>query len=331
MRGLKFLAINLGLAAAITAAVALGLIASQPPVEGLRAPAGSMALPAPADDLPALEPFTARDGSRLGFRHWLAGQEPAETLVVALHGTAGHGGQLAGLAGAIARASLADVVAPDLRGHGPAPRRRGDVDYIGQYEDDLADLIAHVAAPGQTVVLLGHSAGGGLAIRFAGGAHGGLIARAILIAPFLQYDAPTALPLDPQGWAHPLTRRIAGLTMLNAVGITALNHLTILQFRLPADLLEGPAAGLLTVAYSYRLHTGYGPRRNWQADVAALPPYLLVAGLADSSFAATAYEGAMAPANPAGRFVLVEGAGHLDVLEAFETFAAIESFLSRAD
>ena len=34
-----------------------------------------------------------------------------------------------------------DVVIPDLRGHGPQPVHRGDVDYVGQLKDDVADLI----------------------------------------------------------------------------------------------------------------------------------------------------------------------------------------------
>ncbi len=36
----------------------------------------------------------------------------------------------------------AHVLVLDLRGHGAQPGRRGDVEYIGQFGDDLADLIA---------------------------------------------------------------------------------------------------------------------------------------------------------------------------------------------
>ena len=64
------------------------------------------------------------------------------------------------------------VVVPDLRGHGASPERRGDVDYIGQMEDDIAALIETERLPGQAVILAGHSSGGGLVTRFAGGEHG---------------------------------------------------------------------------------------------------------------------------------------------------------------
>jgi hypothetical protein len=42
-----------------------------------------------------------------------------------------------------------NLLAPDLRGHGPLAAHRGDIDYIGQFEDDIADLIDLYARPGQ--------------------------------------------------------------------------------------------------------------------------------------------------------------------------------------
>jgi hypothetical protein len=53
-------------------------------------------------------------------------------------------------------------------------RSPGDVDYIGQLEDDVADVIAAIRArrPAARIVLLGHSAGGGLLVRYAGGGRG---------------------------------------------------------------------------------------------------------------------------------------------------------------
>ena len=39
---------------------------------------------------------------------------------------------------------IAHIITPDLRGHGFSPERRGDIDYIGQLEDDLADLISEL-------------------------------------------------------------------------------------------------------------------------------------------------------------------------------------------
>ncbi len=319
-----------------TGLVAMALILSQWPELDPRNPAAldAMAAAEPQAPLP-LEQFRARDGTMLGYRIWQSedagGASGNEPLVIMLHGAGGHSGWMATLASGLVDAVPATVVAPDLRGHGPNPIRRGDVGYIGQYEDDLADLIAHLDPRGREVILLGHSAGGGLVIRFAGGAHRALADRAVLVAPFLQHDAPTALPSDGSGWARPLTRRIAGLWMLNAVGATFLNHLVVVQFRFPADLLEGPAAALATRNYSYRLQFGYSPRRDWQKDAAALPPYLLVAGSADTTFRADSYEPALSPVAAQGRFMVIEGAGHADILQDERLVVAVAAFVGDAD
>ncbi len=324
---LSKLAVSAVLALVIPAGIALGLIASQRPVPDLRA--GGVGLDfgtlSPNVAVP-LQPYTAADGAVLGFRRWDSGRAGAP-LVVMVHGSGWHGGQFAGLGAALAGQGLADVVAPDLRGHGPAPQRRGDVDFIGQFEDDLAALIAQQVRPGQRVVMLGHSSGGGLVIRFAGGAQGAMIDRAVLLAPFVQHDAPTTRP-DSGGWAQVLLRRVIGLSMLNAVGITGLNHLTVLQFRFPDSVLDGPQGHTATRAYSFRLMTGFNPRRNWQADVAALPPFLLVAGRRDEAFVAEVYEPTFTPITGRGRYALT-GSGHLGVVDDPETLARIAEFLAQ--
>lgn len=318
-------ALSAALFVAIPAGIALGLIASQRPVPDLRAEGDGLdftRLGGPTASVP-LRQYTARDRASLGYRRWDSGQAGAP-LVVALHGSGWHGAQYAGLGAALAQRGI-DVIAPDLRGHGPTPARRGDIDYLGQFEDDIADLIADQAAPGQRVVVLGHSSGGGLAIRLAGGAHGARIDRAILLAPFVQHDAPTARP-DSGGWARVLVRRVIGLSMLNAVGIRALNGLTVIQFRFPDSVLDGPLGLTATRAYSYRLNTSYAPRRDWRADVAALPPFLLLAGRADEAFRAEAYEPTFAALTANGTYALTD-ASHLSVVDDPETLTRILRFL----
>lgn len=318
------LALSAALTVAIPGAIALGLIASDRSVADLRAEGGGLDFSTlQGGDLPELRHFAARDGAELGYRRWDAGQADAP-LVVAVHGSGWHGGQFATLGPALAADGF-DVVAPDLRGHGPSPERRGDVDYIGQFEDDLADLIGQQARPGQPVVMLGHSSGGGLVIRFAGGAHGGLIERAVLLAPFVQYDAPTARP-ESGGWARVMTRRIIGLTMLNAVRIRALNHLPVIQFRFPDSVLEGPQGGTATRGYSYRLNTSFAPRRDWRADIAALPRFLLLAGRDDEAFRAEAYAPTFSAITDRGRYALT-GASHLSLVDDAETLQRVLDFL----
>lgn len=310
--------------------VAAGLILSQwPEVDPRRQSGAGSAIEAAENPLPSLEGFLARDGAALGYRVWhpsdLSDEAP---IVIMLHGAGGHSGWMAPLASGVAEEANAKVIALDLRGHGPDPIRRGDVDYVGQFEDDIADLIGHLDPQGREVILLGHSAGGGLTIRLAGGPYSELISRTILVAPFLQHDAPTALPADPNGWARPLVRRIAGLWMLNAAGIGLLNHLTVVEFRFPSEALDGPALAVATRHYSYRLQFSFSPRRDWPKDVAALPRYLLVAGSADSTFKSDAYEPTLRPIAPHGDFLVLEGAGHADILADQRLVLAVSDFVT---
>ncbi|CUH62948.1 acyl-CoA esterase [Thalassovita gelatinovora] len=311
------------ISAAVPLAIALGLIGSQRPGEmtGSEGLDFSRQITRQTAPLP-IEKVTMRDGFGLSVRSVPGPQN--RPLVVLVHGSGWHGGQFDGLARQLA--DKADVLVPDLRGHGVDPGRRGDVDYIGQFEDDLADLIRAKAKPGQKVVLAGHSSGGGLVVRFAGGAHGDLIEGAALMAPFLKYNAPTTRP-NSGGWADVLTRRIIGLSMLNTVGIKALNALTVIQFNMPESVLNGPLGATATTAYSYRLNSSFAPRRGYEKDIAALPRFLLIAGREDEAFFAERYEPLMSEHNPEGRYVLIDGVSHLDVVDAPQTLSAIGDFI----
>ena len=147
-----------------------------------------------------------------------------------------------------------------------------------------------------------------MVIRFAGGSAANQPDTAILIAPYVHHSA--GINQETSGWAHVLLRRTIGLSMLNAFRIRVLNHLTSIQFRVPAELMDQHA----TNAYSYRLNTSYAPRGNWGRDVAALPSFDLIAGANDEAFKANAYETALSAHNAAGSYHILDDAGHLDVL-----------------
>ena len=91
--------------------------------------------------IPQLKPFAARDGKQLAYRYYPA---QSDKVIILLHGSGWHSQYFLPLAKFISSEGLAQVYTPDLRGHGPTPERRGDVDYIGQLEDDLADFIAMI-------------------------------------------------------------------------------------------------------------------------------------------------------------------------------------------
>ncbi len=249
----------------------------------------------------------------------------AAPLVLMVHGSGWHGQQFHALASRVAAEGLAEVLVPDLRGHGADPERRGDIDYIGQLEDDLAALI-DARGQGRRIVMVGHSSGGGLVVRFAGGRHGGRLDAAVLLAPYLGHRAPSSRP-GSGGWARVRTGRIIALTLLNALGITALNHLPVIGFRFPAEILDGPLGRTVTTQYSFRLNTSYAPRRDWQGDLARLPRWRLLAGAEDEAMKADRYSEALQAVPAPGEVVILEGVGHLDLPDRGEVFEALQEVL----
>ena len=114
------------------------------------------------------------DGARLQYYAYLASPDKIAVLV---HGSAGPGTSMHALAKALRDAGVSAYVL-DIRGHG-ASGRRGDIDYIGQIDDDLADFVTTLGPEksGEVRTLLGFSAGAGFAIRFADGRYGELFDR----------------------------------------------------------------------------------------------------------------------------------------------------------
>jgi non-heme chloroperoxidase len=221
-------------------------------------------------DLPSLRRYPARDGEELAYRFY---ESTAERILIFIHGSSYHGSGYHALAEAISLGGAAKVVLPNLRGHYQSGLRRGDVDYIGQLEDDLDDLIKFLRRDGKTgpVTLGGHSSGGGLAIRFAGGTHARDISSYLLMAPIIP-RSPAVRGGTAGGWANLHLRRIYGLVALNAIGITGFNGLTTVEFNKPAKIWDGTE----TLAYSYRLNVSYHPRASYAADLHALADRTLV-------------------------------------------------------
>lgn len=93
------------------------------------------------DEFRPLKQYVARDGTPLSFRHYPAA---TNTHLILVHGSSAHSAYLHAFAEYLSVKNIASVYSPDLRGHGLSPARRGDIDYIGQLEDDLADLISHI-------------------------------------------------------------------------------------------------------------------------------------------------------------------------------------------
>ena len=265
--------------------------------------------------------FVARDGTELPFRYY---DGRASVGLILLHGSAAHSIYLSEMASAIAAAGVANVYTPDLRGHGRNPERRGDIDYTSQLEDDISDLIGYIRQRDSeaAVILGGHSSGGGLAIRVAGGDNLLRPDGYLLLAPFLQHDAPTMRP-QAGGWAHPQIPKIILLTLLNQVGITAFNDATVLEFDLPA----ARRSGLETLSYTYRLMNGFAPR-DYRSDLRAMcEPALVLVGRNDSAFHSDQFEPIFGELAPHARVELVPGVGHLELVAEPKVYATVVSWL----
>ncbi|MEP2920301.1 MAG: alpha/beta fold hydrolase [Sulfitobacter sp.] len=303
---------------------ALGLVFTQNPkdMSGQSAVDFSLWANDSGEDAAPLQPLRMADGYDLMVRTY--GGADNVPLLVILHGAGWHGLGLDKLANGLS--GHADVIVPDLRGHGTSPGERGTLSYIGEFEDDLARMIYMLKKPDQKIIMAGHGAGGGLVMRFAGGPFGGLLDGAVLLAPSLGPKAVTVRQTS-DGWNHVLSRRILGLRFLNSFGITALNHLPVVQINMPKDVLDGPIGDTATTSYSYNLNASYGPHRDYLADVAALPPFIVIAGTADPLSVADQYAPTMGAVTDKGRYDLLLGASHLGVVDDPRTLGIIKGFL----
>jgi non-heme chloroperoxidase len=295
----------------LSVVAALVLVASPPPP--LAAPKDIFDFTslrnAPADiDVPGLRRYPARDGEQLAYRFY---DSTADRILIFIHGSSYHGAGYHALAAAISLSGAAKVVLPNLRGHYQSGRHRGDVEYVGQLEDDIDDLIKLLRAEHHDgpITLGGHSSGGGLAIRFAGGAHAQDVSSYLLMSPIIP-RSPAVKGGAAGGWANPHWRRIYGLLALNAIGIKGFNGLPIIEFNKPAKFWDGTE----TLTYSYRLNVSYHPRANYQADIRALPaPTLVLVGANDQAVDADALRALIAADAPRAEMKILPGISHFGI------------------
>jgi pimeloyl-ACP methyl ester carboxylesterase len=294
----------LGLWVVLAAAIAFGTAAPPRPVH-----------PRQIDltELPALSRYTARDGSQLAYRVYPGN---GEQVAVLIHGSGTESSVMNALAKTLQGAG-ATVYAPDLRGHGSSGRR-GDIDYIGQLDDDLADLIATIRPDhaNAAIALIGFSAGGAFTIRIAGGPHGDLFNRYIVISPAIVYPSPLARP-NAGGWATPYLPRIVGLIILNKIGIHWFDGLDAIVFAIP------PGNANLTGVYSFRLAMNLGSSDFFGALGRTKKPMALIAGGNDDQFYADRYAPTLQPAKPDLTVELVPGLDHVDMLMKPAALAAL--------
>lgn len=250
--------------------------------------------------------FTMRDNSILTAQHFM---HNSDLSVVILHGILSSSYTNNRFAGLIREAANAEVYALDLRGHGSSEGNPGDVSYIGQYVDDVADVIKHIkkSKPAGRIIITGHSMGGGISLRYAMKEGVPDIDGYLLFAPQLGDNAPTnvypendARQKDESFMAIDLSRLI-GLALLNSLNITKWNDMPVFFFNLPAEM------GLNK--YSFRSTASMSPN-DYKAGLQSVDkPLLVIVGENDEAFNANAYQAAIDTYSK-GEFHMIKGQTH---------------------
>ena len=257
-------------------------------------------------DLPAVSHYAARDDTELAYRAYPGS---SQATVILVHGSSGNSASMHALARALQSAG-ATVYALSMRGHDHTGRS-GDIDYIGQMDDDLADFVATLGnrREGERRILLGFSSGGGFVLRIAGSKYGNPFDRFVLLAPFLRYDAPTVRP-GGGGWTSVAVGRMIGLTLLNKLGISALNGLPVIAFAVAPDMRD-----VQTPSYSYRLLRNFGPHDDYLGDLVHAPaPVVLLDGDKDEIFRHEEFAPLLHPVCPGLVVTIVPDANHMGLI-----------------
>lgn len=271
------------------------------------------------EGIPPLLYFQARDGTSLAYRHYVPRQPATGRVAVLVHGSSGSSLAVHPLAKTLAARGV-ESFAPDIRGHGGSGMR-GDIGYIGQLEDDMADLVGSIrtTVPSAPLTLVGHSSGGAFALRVAGSSIQNLFTRTVLLSPYLGAKAASSRE-DAGGWASPNVPRIIALSLLHAAGITCCEQLAVIAFAVPPNTTR-----ILTAEYSFRLLANFGTHRDYRVDLdAAKGPLTLIAGANDELMFSGKYEETMRRSPAANIDVrILDNTNHMDVVSTAAAVSVI--------
>ncbi len=248
--------------------------------------------------------FLMRDGKQL-FSY--AYEKESDTTIILLHGILSGGYMMNKTAGLLQEATDNEVVALDFRGHGQSEGSPGDVDYINQYVDDLKDVVSAIKKekPNQSILLAGHSMGGGIILRYAIEKDAPDVDGYLMFAPLLGVNAPTLKEEVLETGEEPFIKlhinRIIGLKMMNAIGVIKYNNLPVLFFNLPETM---PIS-----KYSYRANESMSPFDYKEGLRSINKPLLVLVGSNDEAFDANKFNSAIRE-NSNGEIYIVEDETH---------------------
>lgn len=273
-------------------------------------------------DLPPIETLAVAGAAPIAWRVYEG--EPGRGWILLVHGSSGHSVVVHLLARAL-RAAGFTVWSIDLRGHG-ASGPLGDIDRVGRLEDDVAALLdeAERRRPGERRLMIGHSLGGGFALRIAAGPLANRFDAHLALAPFVAADFPGTRP-GSGGWADVSLARIVLLTVFDRFGLTAFDHLPVIAFAVPDDAIPPR-----TPFYSHRLLENASFPRDWKQALRRIErPTRVMIGAGDELFDAVLYRRAFADAAPAIAVDLRPNATHMGLIVDDGAVAAVVATAGR--
>jgi non-heme chloroperoxidase len=299
--------------------VGFGHITQPKPLKSVSEPFARMDLAG----LPPITRYKARDGAALSYRLYEGGHAQVAVLI---HGSAGSSYDMHRMAEALLQTGVT-VYVPDLRGHG-ANYPHGDIAYLGQLDDDMADFMTavHPQYKNAKWTLVGFSSGGGFALRIAGRDPGSEFDRFVFLSPYLRYNAPTVRPASPGEKASPehnvwysvSIKRIVGLSIFNSFGIHSFDGLPVLAFPVPTDI-EATSA-----RYSFRLEENFQPRSDYKADIQAVrKPAQVFVGGQDELYLPEKFAEVFDQGRSDIPVTIVPGMGHSDMITKPEAITVV--------
>jgi non-heme chloroperoxidase len=268
-------------------------------------------------DLPPLQHFEARDGQALSYRLY-PGTGP--DVVMLIHGSSGESSGMHAVAKTLN--AIGDTVyVPDLRGHGH-DGRPGDIDYIGQLDDDLADFVGIIRPlhPHADLILAGHSSGGAYVLRIAEGPEAHLFKRFVVLSPAMPHGGETLRPYAG-GWVTPFAGRIIAIKFLNRLGVRSFNGLPIIAFA-----IDPHASVPMDATYSYRMQATFTAPQDAIARLSSIKqPLAVLVGSEDELLYADRFAPLIHRERPDVPVTLVSGVDHMGMVTDRRALAAIAS------
>lgn len=250
--------------------------------------------------------FTVRDKKKM-FAYKFP--KKSDNTIILIHGVKSTGYLYNKTAGLLQEATQSEVFAIDLRGHGKSDGKDGDVDYINQYADDLADIINTIRKqkPNGKIIIAGHSMGGGVTLNYAMQKNKTKIDGYLLFAPLLGHNSPAFQQTQPTETdsIEPFMKihiaRVIGLKMFNEIGNHLHDNLPVLFFNLPENMPSRK--------YTYRANISMAPEDYIVGLKSLNAPILVLIGNKDEAFNAEVLKKAVIE-NSQAQVQIIEGVTH---------------------